>query len=127
MKELLVVGVGGFVGAISRYALGHAVHRWLGESAGFPYGTLAVNVLGCLLIGAAMAFNDAGDMRPETRLLIATGFLGSLTTFSTFGHETLELVAVGRGGAAFGNVALNLIVGLLAVWIGRGLARPFLG
>lgn len=123
MKELLVVGLGGFAGAISRYSIGAAVHRQLGP--GFPYGTLAVNTLGCLAIGVVMTLVDAGAMKPETRLLLATGFLGSLTTFSTFSHETFALLQVGRTAAAVSNMALNGLIGLLAVLAGRAITKFF--
>ena len=123
MKELLAIGLGGFIGAISRYSLGATIHRQLGN--GFPFGTLAVNALGCFAIGVVMTLADAGAIKTETRLVIATGFLGSLTTFSTFSYETFALLQVGRTGAAVSNMALNGAIGLIAVLLGHFISKPF--
>ncbi len=120
MDKLLAVGLGGFVGAIARYLL----TLWLIKVAGraFPWGTLLVNVLGCLLIGLLMqlALSRPWFSAP-LRLLLVTGFLGSLTTFSTFSFETLDLVDRGAWWLAAGNVLLNLVLGLAAVLAGRAL------
>ena len=93
------------------------------QSATFPYGTLAVNTTGCLLIGIMAQFAESsGLLTPSLRLLIITGFLGGYTTFSTFANEAFRL---GRGPdgstqlAAFAYVALHLLLGLAAVWLGR--------
>ncbi|MCB2202274.1 fluoride efflux transporter CrcB [bacterium] len=124
MHKLILVGVGGFAGAISRYVLSGLAHRLLGSS--FPWGTLAVNLIGCFLIGGLMVFaEDRAVLSPQTRLLLGVGFLGAFTTFSTFGYESLELL---RDKQLF-YLALNLLVsvvgGLTAVWAGRALARHF--
>lgn len=122
VTQLLWVGAGGFIGSISRYALGGAVHRLL-PGAAFPYGTLAVNVLGCLLIGLAAGLTESRQvLGPEARLFLILGFLGSFTTFSTFGYETLALARDAETLAAAGNVALHLVAGLGAAWLGLVLA-----
>ena len=92
MSKILLVGFGGFVGAVLRYGISGWVQRWTG-SVNFPYGTLAVNLLGCLVIGllAGLA-EDRGLFTPEARLFLFIGVLGAFTTFSTFGIETLNLL-----------------------------------
>lgn len=121
MGNLLYIGIGGFIGAIARWGLSGLPHRWLDGS--FPWGTLLVNVLGCLAIGALMFLvEDRRMLTPQIRLLIITGFLGSLTTFSTFGYETLRLFENGPG-PALANIGANCIIGLAAVWLGWNAAR----
>lgn len=126
MLHILVIGFGGFIGAISRYGISLFLQTRLG--AGFPWGTLAVNLLGCFLIGLLMELVQGGaTLSPRLRLALITGFLGALTTFSTFGYETIQLAAQGRLGAAVGNGAANLLLGLGAVWLGSVLARVWAG
>lgn len=118
MMAYFLVGLGGGLGAVARYALGDAVHRLAGPS--FPAGTLVVNVLGCLLLGAVMGI---AEVRPaltrETRLFLAVGLLGGFTTFSSFGYETLQLLRGGQFGLAALNAGGHLFLGLCAVWLGR--------
>ena len=122
MMQIMAVGCGGFLGAVARYSLSSFVGRRMGE--GFPAGTLAVNVLGCLLIGALMSVVATREsVSPEMRLLLSTGFLGGLTTFSSFGQETVELLRAGDIRLALLNTGLNVILGLLAVLAGGFLAR----
>jgi CrcB protein len=122
LNNILLIGLGGFAGSVLRYwASGYA--QGLSRSLGFPYGTLAVNVLGCLIIGLLSHLADArGAFSAETRLLVFTGFLGGFTTFSTFGNETLNLLRGGQAGAAAANVLASVALGLGAVWLGRALA-----
>ena len=99
MQNLLAVGLGGFLGAIARYTMGGFVDARLNTR--FPWGTLAVNVLGCLLIGLLLGLvSGRGQLSisESTRLFLVTGFLGSMTTFSTFGHETIELIQQDNAG-----------------------------
>lgn len=118
MRELLAVGLGGFVGAVARYSVSGWVHRWAGSA--FPWGTLAVNVTGCLAIGMLMAlFEGRVSSSPETRLFLGIGVLGSFTTFSTFGYETLELLRRSEPGLALANAGGNLLIGIGAVLLGR--------
>ena len=122
MQNLLAVGLGGFVGAIARYTLGGFVDSRL--NARFPWGTLPVNVLGCLLIGAILGWMSTREASSRTaELFLVTGILGSLTTFSTFGHDTVELLRQDALGPAAGNIALNVIVGLTAVALGLASTR----
>jgi CrcB protein len=114
----LLVGIGGGLGAAARYALGGAVHRVTG--AGFPAGTLVVNVLGCLLIGVVMGLTEVRPaLTREARLFLTVGVLGGFTTFSSFGYETLQLLRGGQFGLAALSACGNLFVGLAAVWAGR--------
>jgi CrcB protein len=118
MAKWLVVGLGSFLGGIARYALSGLVHRYAG--AGFPWGTLAVNVAGCFLIGGALHLvEDRAMLAPETRLFVAVGLLGGFTTFSAFGWETFELLRGSEPILALLNVAGNVLLGLASVWLGR--------
>ena len=117
---LFAVGAGGFCGAIARYGLSAWTHRLTGD--GFPWGTLAVNVVGCLLIGALMTtLQERASLPPAARALLVTGFLGALTTFSTLGYETVELLRDAAWMPALTNVLLNAALGVGAVFAGRAL------
>jgi CrcB protein len=118
---VLLVALGGVLGALARYGGAGLVHRFLG--AGFPYGTLAVNVAGCFAIGAVLYLTqDRPTLSVAARQLVAIGFLGSFTTFSTFGVETFALLRDGDFAAAALNVGASVSLGLVAVWLGHGLA-----
>lgn len=122
MTKLLIIGAGGFVGAITRYLFGNYV-QGLTHSTAFPYGTLTINVLGCLLIG--YLFNLPSLHRTldaEARLLLITGFLGAFTTFSTFGNESMRMIQKNEIGLALAYIAASLLGGLAAVWIGQWFA-----
>ncbi|MCB0009545.1 MAG: fluoride efflux transporter CrcB [Anaerolineales bacterium] len=121
MGRFLMVGAGGFIGAILRYA----ISLWLAplsERVGFPYGTFVANMLGCFLIGFLSGWVLARELSLEMRLLILTGFLGALTTFSTFGYESLALLRGEGVGYGLLNILLQLTVGLGAIWLGGHLA-----
>lgn len=113
---LLYIAVGGAGGALARYALA----GWIQDRAGFgfPWGTLVVNVLGCLLIGFAMRYLEALRVGPEVRALVAVGVLGGFTTFSTFGYETVALMEDGAWGRAGGYAVGSFVLGIVAVYIG---------
>jgi len=119
MGNVLVVGLGGFVGAVLRYA----VSGWINAHVrAFPLGTLVVNALGCLLIGVLMGAVDAGRELPDAwRFFLVLGLLGAFTTFSTFGYEAVELIRAERLGAAVLSIAANVVVGIVAVVVGRAL------
>ena len=119
MRDLLLVGGGGFLGSVARYLLSTAVGAGTAGRTAFPSGTLAVNVLGCFLIGALAAFGARTTPWTESgRLFLFTGVLGGFTTFSAFGYETFTLARDGRWGLAMANVVLQLTCGLLAVAAG---------
>jgi CrcB protein len=122
LLQAFLVGLGGFGGALCRYALSGAVHRNLPQTT-FPVGTLVVNLLGCLAIGYLAGLAEARQLfSPELRLFAFIGLLGGFTTFSTFGYETIALARdAGYGQAAF-NVGLHVVLGLTFVWLAYGLA-----
>ena len=114
------------MGAVARYL----ISGWVQNRAEtpFPAGTLAVNVAGCLAIGALLAIAETREaLGAETRAFLAIGILGSFTTFSTFGWETVELARTGRTDLAFANIAASLAIGLAAVWLGRTAIRALAG
>ena len=120
--KLLLIGTGGFLGALARYGISAALHR--SYDGPFPVGTLAVNVVGCFAAGLVMYFVDHRDaLTPETRHFVTVGLLGALTTFSTFGYETIQLLRDGRAAHALASVALNVLLGLGAVWLGWMLSK----
>lgn len=120
LVQFMMVGIGGFFGAGLRFALGSWIHRsW--PAAAFPWGTMAVNLLGCLLIGFVAAYRQ--PLEPGVRLFLMVGLLGGFTTFSTFALETLTLTQQEHYLYAFVNVAAKLVFGLLAAWAGFELGR----
>jgi fluoride exporter len=119
MTNILLVGIGGFVGSITRYLASGYVQQ-ASKSIDFPFGTLVVNVVGCFIIGfLAQLAEDRGVFTSQSRLFVFTGFLGGFTTFSSFGNETLNLARDSQMMNAFANVGANVILGLFAVWLGR--------
>ncbi len=121
--EWLAVGLGGMLGALGRYALSGWVHRAM-DVSGFPLGTLVVNVAGCSVLGVLMQLVEDGRFASAPwRLFIAVGLLGSFTTFSTFGYETLELMRCGEERWAALNLVGNLLLGIGALFIGRLVVR----
>jgi CrcB protein len=123
MTNLLLAGLGGFVGAAGRYGLSGLTQRWAG-SPPFPWGTLCVNLLGCLAIGALAGFAESrGPFSPEARVLLLAGLLGGFTTWSAFGFETLQLWRTGMPWLAGANVLAQVVGGLVAVGIGLLLGR----
>ncbi len=118
MVKILVVGLGGFVGAVCRYGISDIVDRR--DGGGLSVGTLLVNVLGCFAMGViATLVEDKQWFSDQTRLLLTVGLLGSFTTFSTFSHGTLNLARDGAAHLALANVGANVILALAAVWLGR--------
>ena len=122
MLSVLIVGLGGFIGSALRYLVGGWA-QGLSKSLDFPYGTLTVNLIGCFVIGFLGELAEArGIFTSETRLLVFIGLLGGFTTFSSFGNDTLNLARSGQMLNALTNVAVNIIFGLLLVWLGRTVA-----
>jgi fluoride exporter len=117
MFRNMLVFAGGGIGAVFRYLLSGWVYKVVGTD--FPYGTLAVNVIGCFVIGLFLTMGeDRFLISPSFRIFFAVGILGGFTTFSTFNFETLQLLR--EGAVAYGvlNVAASIIVGLAATWVG---------
>lgn len=113
MRALLFIGAGSFLGGILRYLLSLAIRP---GAAGFPTGTLAVNVIGCFCIGIVFGLFDRGQISHEWRMFLATGFLGGFTTFSAFSNETFALLRDGQVGCALLYVAASVLLGLSATW-----------
>lgn len=120
--SIIIVALGGALGSIFRYLLGTWTQT-LSKSIDFPYGTLAVNLLGCFMIGFLSQLAEArGALGSELRIFIFVGILGGFTTFSSFGNETLNLIRDGETFNALANIGANVIFGLMLVWLGRGIA-----
>jgi fluoride exporter len=125
--KLFLAGIGGFIGSSLRYAVTGYVQTW-SRSIDFPYGTLAVNLIGCFLIGFLSQLAESrGVLTAESRTFVFIGILGGFTTFSAFGNETMNLWRDGENLLAMANVAAHLLLGLGAVWASRALAYQIWG
>ena len=121
MVKILLAGVGGFIGSALRYLVAGLVQNSSGSR--FPFGTLAVNFAGCAAIGFLSQLAESrGLFTAETRILIFVGILGGFTTFSAFGNETINLWREGANALAAANVAAQVSLCLVAVWVSRLLA-----
>jgi fluoride exporter len=121
LLRLLSVAAGGAVGAVARYVVSHAVA--VATRSPFPWGTFVVNAAGAFLIGVLMVGSTRLVHHPETQALLVTGFLGALTTFSTFSLETVILIEREVYWQAAANVVLSLVVGIGFVLAGGAVAR----
>jgi len=122
MRNILIIGIGGFLGAVARYA----VAVWIGQKWGrsFPMGTFVINVSGSFLIGLLMVlFTERYLVNPQWRLLLVVGFLGAYTTFSTFEFETGSLIKDGEWMMAMLNVFGSVVAGFVALKTGEILAK----
>jgi len=129
MLKILLIACGGGAGSVLRYLVQHSVQGIVGAT--FPLGTLLVNVLGCLVLGAlAAVFAGPVVVREEIRLGLTVGVLGGFTTFSTFGLETFDIASRGDEWSwllAGANVALSCGLGLLAIWAGTRIGHAWAG
>jgi CrcB protein len=123
MMTVLWIFLAGGAGSAARFLVGQWAFDRLG--AAFPYGTLVVNIAGCFALGAFAHLATSWTWHPELRAAVAVGFLGGFTTYSSFNHETLALLAGGSAGTALLNVAVTLTGGLAAGWLGLVAARQF--
>lgn len=121
MKLILAIGVGSFIGGISRYLLSTYIQTKV--MSGFPYGTLLVNIVGCFLIGLVFAFSLRGSLGHEWRLFLATGVIGGFTTYSAYSYETLALMREAQYTAAFLYVGASLLLGLAATFLGMQVTK----
>jgi CrcB protein len=122
MSQVIAIAVGGAFGSVLRYGLSTWVHTFAGR--GFPYGTLAVNVLGCLAMGILFVLLvERMGASAVWRAGLLIGVLGGFTTFSTFSIETFNLIEQGAMAKAAGNMAASLILCVGATWLGVILAR----
>ena len=126
MDRLLLVCLGSALGGGARYLISLGMLRWLG--AGFPYGTLTVNVVGSFLIGLVMQIGlTTTVLSPNTRLFLTTGILGGFTTYSTFNYETLALMLDAEWRLAAVNLTVTALVCLLAGFAGLAAGRALVG
>lgn len=126
MERFVWICVGGAVGTGARYLVSGWSLKLLGPS--FPYGTLVVNLLGSLLLGALMHLGTATDaMSPTMRLAVTTGAMGGFTTYSTFSYETMRLMQEGAWGSAALNIGVTVVACLAASVSGFALARWWVG
>jgi fluoride exporter len=124
MNQLFAIAFGGAVGAILRFIVSGSVYQWLGR--GFPYGTLAVNIIGSFLIGLlteVLLLQPASGISMAYRPAVLVGLFGSFTTFSTFSLETIYLIEQGYILRAIMNAVGSVALGLLTVWLGLLSAR----
>jgi CrcB protein len=120
--DLLFVGAGGAIGSVLRYLASGFVQR-LDFWGSFPAGTLAVNVVGCTILGLLGGLSDSRFLfGPGARLFVFIGVLGGFTTFSTFSYETLALIRAGEAAKAALNVGASLLLCLAGTWLGYGVA-----
>jgi CrcB protein len=122
--KLLMLGIAGAAGALARYALAGVVQR-LGNGS-FPYGTLAVNLLGCFLFGLIWALaEDRLLISSQTRLILLVGFMGAFTTFSTFAFETTQMLRDSEWMFAAVNMVFHNVLGILVLVVGLRVGRLF--
>ena len=121
MKILLAIGLGSFIGGVSRYLLTVFIQNKFLST--FPFGTLAVNIIGCFLIGIIYGLSDKGNVHAEWRLFLATGIMGGFTTFSSFSNETVSMMRDAQYWQAFSYVGISVIIGLAATFGGISLIK----
>ena len=120
IKTLLAIGCGSAIGGICRYLLTELLSRQ--ELKLLPWGTFAVNILGCFLIGIIFGLIDRGmTISPAMKAFLTVGFCGGFTTFSTFINENFMMLSTGQALSALGYTVLSFAIGLLAVWGGHSL------
>ena len=122
MQTVVMIAIFGALGCVARYYLSGWTYSKLGW--GFPWGTLAVNVVGAFFIGLIMELGLRNANIPANlRIGLTIGFMGGLTTFSTFSYETFKLLETGRILVAFSNVIISVTVCLLFTWLGIVVAK----
>ncbi|PAU94426.1 fluoride efflux transporter CrcB [Aliifodinibius salipaludis] len=121
LQSILAVGAGGFFGSIFRYLISHYIT--ISAQSTFPFGTLTVNLAGSFLIGIIIASALEGNLNKSMRLLLATGFCGGFTTFSSFSYEFFSLLQHEQTGYAFLYAVASFVLGLAFVWLGFSLVK----
>ena len=122
LKNILLIGLGGAIGSVLRYLCNIAISKYFPSS--FPWPTLAVNVLGCFLIGIFLAlFGREHENQVDMRMLFMAGFCGGYTTFSAFALENLQLLQQGQLNLSVIYMIASIVLGLLAVWVGVAVVR----
>lgn len=124
VKMILLVGAGGAAGSIARFLFQQLITHYYSSS--FPWGTLVVNIVGCFIIGVVYAFSEKGNLlSPEMRLLLATGFCGGFTTFSSFAYDNVSLLRDGELLYTFLYIGGSVLIGLLAAYAGVFLVKTY--
>lgn len=119
----MLIGLGSFLGGIGRYLITiYIQNRFLSS---ISYGTIAVNIIGCFLIGIVFGIAEKGNVSSEWRFFLATGILGGFTTFSSFSYETVALLREQQYWYAFFNVGISIFLGLAATVIGILISKMF--
>ncbi len=121
MKIILAIGIGSCIGGISRYLISLFIQNKFLST--FPYGTLSVNLIGCLLIGLVFGISEKTMIAVEWRMFLVTGLLGGFTTFSSFSNETVGLIRDGQYWPAFMYISFSVVIGLLATFTGISLIK----
>jgi fluoride exporter len=121
MKTFFLVGLGSFIGGTSRYLLSKLIQTQFATV--FPFGTFAVNVVGCFLIGLVFGWSSKNYLEPTWQLFLTTGVLGGFTTFSAFSMETITMMNAGQTTSAIFYVVLSVVVGLAGTVAGYALMR----
>lgn len=121
MKIILSIGLGSCLGGLSRYFISQFIQNKFLST--FPFGTMAVNIIGCFLIGVIFGLSERGNFTMEWRLFLVTGFLGGFTTFSSFSNETVGLLRDGQMWHAFIYITGSVIIGLAATFTGISLIK----
>lgn len=124
IKLILIIGTGGFFGTVSRFLTTRFLQNHLASS--FPYGTFAVNIIGCFLIGIIYGISERSNfMNPELRMFLTVGFCGGFTTFSTFANENVALLKDGNIFYVALYVSLSVFIGILATFSGNLFTKFF--
>lgn len=121
IQNLLFIGIGGFIGSISRYACSYYLNRWLHSL--YPWGTFAVNITGCFILGFILGLTEHNQVSERWRFFLAAGFCGSFTTFSTFAAEGIGLYEKDLTFLSFIYLAGSVVTGVLMAWVGIWVGR----
>jgi len=121
MKIILLIGLGSSIGGIFRYILAEGLQQKLQST--LPFGTFAVNVIGCLLIGIVFGFFERGHLSQEWRMFLATGVLGGFTTFSAFSMETVNLLRDGQYWSVLTYLSGSILISLIATIAGFSITK----
>lgn len=116
MRQIILVGVGSFLGGIARYISTLVINQKLNTD--FPYATLSINIFGCLLIGIVYGIFEKSIMSSDWKLFLATGICGGFTTFSAFSNESLDLLKQGNTLGMLTYIGVSILFGLIATYLG---------